>query len=204
MKGLVTSRRAVAAASCVASLATRVLRWTCMPRYRTDNTTAIELTSCDTALIASQFMSRVIPQANRWLLLRLVGDFEHNLSARVMRRGLLLRLHCFGKWQHLRDDRLDLFLFDQLADLRELARVGLDRDRRSADPVFVELRLLGLRDQRCDDSALPHYPVRTRERVLPNRVEHHVDILGDVFEFRFRVIDRFICAELLEQLLVCG
>src|SRR5881227_827303 len=47
MKGAVTSRKAVAAASCVASLATRVLRWTCTARYNTDKTTAIEPTSCD-------------------------------------------------------------------------------------------------------------------------------------------------------------
>ena len=57
MKGLVTSRRAVAAASCVASLATRVLRWTCTARYNTDKTTAIDPTNCEMALIASQFIS---------------------------------------------------------------------------------------------------------------------------------------------------
>src|SRR5205814_4992227 len=56
MRGLVTSRRAVAAASCVASLATRVLRCTCTPRYSTDKTTAIEPTNCEIALMASQFM----------------------------------------------------------------------------------------------------------------------------------------------------
>ncbi len=57
MKGLVTSRRAVAAASCVASFATRVLRCTCMARYRTDKTTATEPTNCEIALTASQFIS---------------------------------------------------------------------------------------------------------------------------------------------------
>src|SRR6266487_4562031 len=63
IKGLVTSRSAVAAASWVASLATRVLRWTCTARYNTDNTTAIEPTNCEIALIASQFIAHLIPHA---------------------------------------------------------------------------------------------------------------------------------------------
>src|SRR5205814_10589492 len=56
MKGLVTSRIAVAAASCVASRATHVLRCTCNARYSTDKTTAIDPTNCEIALMATQFM----------------------------------------------------------------------------------------------------------------------------------------------------
>ena len=57
IKGLVTSRRAAAAASCVASFATRVLRCTCNARYNTDKTTAMEPINCEIALIASQFIA---------------------------------------------------------------------------------------------------------------------------------------------------
>src|ERR1044071_995091 len=80
MKGLVTSRRAVAAASWVASLATRVLRWTWTARYNTDKTTAIEPTNCETALIASQFITLVIPQVNTLSLFQLVSDFRTILA----------------------------------------------------------------------------------------------------------------------------
>src|SRR5215472_12449954 len=55
MNGLVTSRSAVDAASCMASLATRVLWYTCTARYNTDKTTASEPINCEMALIASQF-----------------------------------------------------------------------------------------------------------------------------------------------------
>src|SRR5207248_6055370 len=83
IKGLVTSRRAVAAASCVASFAIRVLRCTCNARYSTDKTTAIEPINCEIALIASQSIYAVIAQLNRCVLLWFVSDFEDDLTACV-------------------------------------------------------------------------------------------------------------------------
>src|SRR6476659_668624 len=62
MNGLVTSRSAVDAASCTASLATRVLWCTCTARYSTDKTTASEPINCEMALIASQFIVRIVPR----------------------------------------------------------------------------------------------------------------------------------------------
>src|SRR5438477_8182609 len=53
---LVTSRTALAAASCAASFAMRVLRCTWMARYQSDATTPKELISCAVALIASQLI----------------------------------------------------------------------------------------------------------------------------------------------------
>ena len=83
MNGLVTSRKAVAAASCVASLATRVLRCTWMPRYNTDKTTATELTNCEIAVIASQF----IPV----LYHRQMGDCHFGSSANFQDDFLFIR-----------------------------------------------------------------------------------------------------------------
>src|SRR5262245_11624207 len=60
MNGLVTSRSAVDAASCMASLATRVLWYTCTARYNTDKTTASEPINCEMALIASQFTVAIV------------------------------------------------------------------------------------------------------------------------------------------------
>src|SRR5437764_7811581 len=120
MKGLVTSRRAVAAASCVASLATRVLWCTCTARYNTDKTTAAEPISCEMALIASQFIPRFIPRASDCLLLRLVSDFQNNFSARVTRRDLLLRLFRFRKRKRLGNNYFDFAFVDQFANLCQL------------------------------------------------------------------------------------
>src|SRR5207237_8709723 len=52
----VTSRTALAAASCAASFAMRVLRCTWIARYQSDATTPKELISCAVALIASQLI----------------------------------------------------------------------------------------------------------------------------------------------------
>src|ERR1700704_6962312 len=77
INGLVTSRRAVAAASWVASLATRVLRCTCNARYNTDKTTAIEPTNCEIALIASQFIAYLILHAYHFSTATKSGGARH-------------------------------------------------------------------------------------------------------------------------------
>src|SRR5205823_8435663 len=105
-KGLVTSRSAAAAASCAASLATRVLRCTCTARYQSEATTANELISCAVALTASQFISTqlyrrsaICSTARGGQLLRYL---KHNLTAGVSRRHLLLRLRSIRKRQYPR------------------------------------------------------------------------------------------------------
>src|SRR6266850_406607 len=113
-----------------------------MPRYRTEKTTAIELTNCETALIASQFIPCVIAQANRWLLLRFLSNFEHDFPARVASRDLFLRFNRLGKRERLRHDQLDFFLVDQLADLCELVRIRLDAQRCTVNPVLIQLGLV--------------------------------------------------------------
>jgi hypothetical protein len=58
-------------------------------------------------------------------LLRFVSDFEYDLTPRVTRRDLLLRFHCFGKRERLRNDYLDFTLVDQFANLGQLIRICL-------------------------------------------------------------------------------
>ena len=77
-------------------------------------------------------------------------------------------------------------------------------DTRSANPTFFELDWIGTRDQRHDNAALLHHAVRTRECFLAHRIEHGVHILGDIFKFGFRIIDRHVCAQLLQEVLVCS
>jgi hypothetical protein len=56
------------------------------------------------------------------LLLRVVSDFENDLSARMASCYLFLRLHRFRKWKRLRHDYLDFPGIDEFADLGELFR----------------------------------------------------------------------------------
>src|SRR5438445_1989469 len=72
----------------------------------------------------------------------------------------------------------------------------------AADSMFLELRLVAARYDCNDDPAFFHDAIRTREGVASNRIEHKIDIVHDVFEFLFRVIDRYIGAKLFQQILV--
>src|SRR5437588_7620672 len=92
MYGLVTSRSALAAESCAAIFATRVLRWTCTPRYHSDATTPNAPIACAMALIASQFI-----RCRSCELLWLVRDLQNNFTAGVTGRGLLLRFDRVSK-----------------------------------------------------------------------------------------------------------
>jgi hypothetical protein len=72
--------------------------------------------------------SCVIAQANRWLLLRFIGDFENDLATCVTSRDLFLRFDRFGKWERLRHDYLDFLLVDQLANFSKLTRIRFNTD----------------------------------------------------------------------------
>src|SRR5215813_3167167 len=69
----------------------------------------------------------------------LVCDSQHNFSACVMSRGLLLRLHCISEWQNLSDNWLDFPRIDELRDLFEVFGVRMRRNTRTADSMFLEL-----------------------------------------------------------------
>src|SRR5439155_3694522 len=99
MYGLVTSRSALAAESWAAIFATRVLRWTCTARYQSDATTPNAPIAWAIALIASQLIGCRSCES-----LRLVRDFQHNFTASVPGRGLLLGFDRIGERKSLRDD----------------------------------------------------------------------------------------------------
>src|SRR5438067_13034467 len=115
--GLVTSRSAEAAASCAASLATRVLRCTCTARYQSEATTANELISCAVALTASQFISTQLYRRSAICSTargaQLLSYLKHNLTAGVSRSHLLLRLSSLGQRPYNRHHWLDLVALNQ-------------------------------------------------------------------------------------------
>ena len=57
--------------------------------------------------------------------------------------------------------------------------------------MFFQLRFIAAaRHNRHDDAALLHYAIGPREGVASDWIEHQIDIVSDLFEFLFRVIDR--------------
>src|SRR5438093_13031701 len=70
--------------------------------------------------------------------------------------------------------------------------------------VLIQLWLIDPGYECDDESAFPYHAVRTRQSILSDRIEYHVDIFSDVFELLFRVIDHDIGAEFFEQFLVGG
>src|SRR5438128_5233315 len=112
MYGLVTSRSALAAESCAAIFATRVLRCTCTPRYHNEATTPKAPIACAIALIASQFI-RCLPRRRSepdWhfgeggsIFLKkrfsflLVRDLENNFASGMTRRDVFQSLGCIGQ-----------------------------------------------------------------------------------------------------------
>jgi len=56
--------------------------------------------------------------------------------------------------------------------------------------------------QREQNTALFQYRPRTLLRFVPDEVEHKIDIARHVFEFLFRVVDRFVHAEFAQQFLI--
>ena len=70
--------------------------------------------------------------------------------------------------------------------------------------MLVQLRLIRLAGDRNDHPVFLHHTIRVRQRIGSSCIEHDVNVLNDVFEFRLRVIDRLIRAELFKQILVWG
>ena len=68
--------------------------------------------------------------------------------------------------------------------------------------MFVQLRLIRLGHEGRDEAAFFNHAIRTRQRVFAHRIEHHIDIFRDLFEFLRGVIDRHICPQLFEQALI--
>ena len=75
-------------------------------------------------------------------------------------------------------------------------------DRFAAETVPVELGFIGVAGDGDDEAAFFHHAVGARHRIGACPFQDDVDILDHIFEFRFRVIDRLIDAELFEQILV--
>src|ERR1700730_13851533 len=70
--------------------------------------------------------------------------------------------------------------------------------------MFLKFRLVAAGDDRDNDPAFFHHAIRTRERIAANRVQHKIDIVRDLFEFLFRVINSDIGPELFQQILLSG
>ena len=90
-----------------------------------------------------------------------------------------------------------------MRDLRQICCIRMNRDRRSANAVFLELSPIGKCDQRHHDAAFFNDAIRTGECFFAHWIEHSIDIPGDVFESGLCVIDCQVCAELLKQVLIC-
>ena len=78
----------------------------------------------------------------------------------------------------------------------------MGREGRAANFVFLEFGLVATRYNRYDDAAFLYHAVGPSERIAAHRNEHKIDIVRDLFEFLFRVIDRHIGAELFQQILI--
>ena len=115
-----------------------------------------------------------------------------------MRLRLRDRFRSVGQRQDFGNDRSNFSGIDQLRDLGKLSRVGMRRKRRAADLMFLQLRFIATRHNRHDDSVFFHHAIRTRERIAAHWVEHNIDIVCDLFELLFRVIDCDVGAELLQ------
>src|SRR5207244_10942208 len=59
-------------------------------------------------------------------------------------------------------------------------------------------------NKRYDDAAFLYHAVRSRKRIAANRIEDEIDIVHNLFEFLFRVIDRNVGSELFQQVLIGG
>src|SRR6266568_1590382 len=70
--------------------------------------------------------------------------------------------------------------------------------------MFAEFSLIQPRNDRYNESAFLYHAVRARQRILTNRVEYHINVLRNVFEFLFRVIDRYIGPKFFQQILIRG
>src|SRR4029077_11639435 len=112
--------------------------------------------------------------------IRLVCDSKHNFSARVMRRGLLLRSDRFGRRQNLRHDWLDLSRVDQSRDLCEIVRIRMNGETSPAKPACLELDRVGTREQRHDDAAYLNDSIRTGDRLFAHGIEHGVPVLLNI------------------------
>ena len=113
-------------------------------------------------------------------------------------RGLFLGLGRVAQRKSLRDDDLDFPLLNQFRDFSQLVGIWCHAQRRPADSMLLQFRWIRASDDRDNKSALLHHAVGALQGILADAIEHNIDILGDVFEFLFGVINRHIGAEMLE------
>ena len=78
------------------------------------------------------------PSKTGGLSFRLVCNPQHNFSARVMSRGLLLRLYRISQRKNFCHDWFDFPSIDQLRDLCEIFGIRMRGNTRAADSMFLE------------------------------------------------------------------
>src|SRR4051794_277324 len=69
--------------------------------------------------------------------------------------------------------------------------------------TLIELSLVQSCDDRHNKSALLYHAVRTRQGLLADRIQHHINIFREVLELLFLVIDADVGSESFEQILIC-
>src|SRR5438477_12506333 len=75
----------------------------------------------------------------------------------MMGRSLLLGCDRFTQRQNLRHDWFDLSGVDQLADLSQICRIGMNRDTRAANAALLDYSGVGAREERNDEAASRHH-----------------------------------------------
>src|SRR5438552_12212197 len=78
------------------------------------------------------------------------------------------------------------------------------RERRTANFMFLEFGFVAAGNKRYDDAPFLYHAVGSGKRIAANWIQDEIDIVYDLFEFLFRVIDRNVGSELLQQVLIGG
>ena len=119
-----------------------------------------------------------------------------------MRRGLFVSLRRFFERKYLRNNRANFFLLDELRDFVQFCRVWRNRDRCSANAMLVEFGLIDPATQarsRCRPF-LPRH--RNEQAYLCQRDRARHQHPSPRPRILFRIINRNVSAELLQQILI--
>ena len=133
-----------------------------------------------------------------------VADSQDNFAVGVTRFTELVRAAHFRKRQDAIDHRREFARVDDLRDLGQLSTARVASHKCGADAERFRFLIRWRLHQRNQNTALFQYRPGTLLRFAADEVEHNIDIARHVFEFLFRVIDRFVHSELAQQFLIFG
>src|SRR5260370_65469 len=98
----------------------------------------------------------------------------------------------------------ELAVVDDLSDVGEATAVGPDTNHRGAHAAFPGEVLPRLLRQRHENPTFLEDSERSPLRISAHRVEDNVHVANMIFKARRRVVDRFVAAELSDQIDVIG